>query len=282
MLYKEYIDEAAKEVVKIYGPDAMGNRIEKFRNFFEDATISSVINSGRAYFSSASNIPTLNLSQALIGAGINKKGELPMGRWFITNELKDSNIENIIEEILNNKMKNLINTMKGGEGKHGVNRYLAENPKSDPNAYEIVDTITTYNNLVACGKTPPEDIKTDLDNMFSQRKKNFMENDIGMDNAAYKMCEFCYQPESLDDYPLPAVTIEAMKKIASLDLYSRQQERDGKTLFDNVAEVENLKNCFYASQIIKPGFLDDFTDDLNLLYNKTKENREKNNQHQLE
>ena len=69
-----------------------------------------------------------------------------------------------------------------------------------------------------------------------------------------------------------------MRKIASLDLYSRQQIRDGGKLFDNVREVETVKNYFNASNNIKPVFLDTFKVDLENLYDMAKENRQKNNQ----
>lgn len=278
MKYEEYIKEALKETLTIYGPDAYGH-IEEFREFFEDATILSAMRGEtKQVFSSAGDTPTNNIRQALIGSGINKKGQLPMGRSFLTKQLEDDEMQNIIDEYLDAKIQNLIDVIKGSEKEYGVNKYLRENPNSDPNAFQMVDLFTTYNNLVACGRTPPEDIKADLDNMFSQRKRNFIENGIGTDNVAYRMCEFCYKPQSLDDYPLPAVTIAAMRKIASLDLYSRQQERDGKLLFDNVAEVEEVRNYLNASNIVKPNFLKKFEDDLEQIYGMAKDNKEKNNE----
>lgn len=66
-----------------------------------------------------------------------------------------------------------------------------------------------------------------------------------------------------------------MKKLASLDLYSRQQIRDSGPLFDNIAEVETVKNYFAASNTIKPEFLNQFKEDLENLYNVTKENKDK-------
>lgn len=200
-----------------------------------------------------------------------------MGRCFLTNMLDDKNINSIVEKNLHNKMTHLINKIRGGNGEYGVNKYLSENPKSDPNAYEIVDVLTAYNNLVALGKELPEDIKKDLDNMFYQRKQNFIENGIGTDSASYRICEFCYKPENLDDYPLPAVTIATLRKIASLDLYSRQQIRDNGLLFDNVSEVETVLNYFKASNDVKPGYLDMFKLDLANIYNMARKNREKSN-----
>lgn len=279
MKYKQYIEEAVKETRNNYGPDAYGH-IEEFREFFEDATRVSVLQGAKPIFTSAGDTPTDNIRQALIGSGINKKGQLPIGRSFLTNQLEDDEMQNIIDEYLDAKMQNLIDVIKGSEKEYGVNRYLEENPNSDPNAFQMVDLFTTYNNLVACGRTPREDIKAELDNMFSQRKRNFIENGIGTDNAAYRMCEFCYKPESSDDYPLPAVTIAAMRKIASLNLYSRQQERDGKPLFDNVAEVEQVRNYLNASNIVKPNFLKEFEHDLEQIYGMAKDSKEKNKENQ--
>lgn len=281
MLYDEYINEALKETLNIYGPDAFG-RMDEFRSFFEDATVLSFVKEHDAVFTSAGNVATVNIKQALIGSGISKNGQLPIGRCYLTHELEDDTMQNRVHEKLNEKTEALINKMKGRGNEYGINRYLAENPKSDPNAFEMVDVLSTYHNLVACGKTPPEDIKADLDNMFAQRKQNFIENGIGTDGAAYRICEFCYQPENLEDYPLPAVTIAAMRKIASLDLYSRQQIRDQGPLFDNVAEVEGVKNYFNASNEVKPGFLDQFRGDLENIYTMAKENREKNHQKERE
>lgn len=279
MLYEEYIKEVLKETLTIYGPDAF-NRLEDFRIFFEDATLLSAMKGHQILFTSAGNIPTSNIRQSLIASGIQKSGQLPIGRCYLTNILEDNNIQDIAEKKLDDKMKILTSRMRGEGGEYGINRYIAENPNSDPNAFEMVDMFSTYNNLVAFGKNPPEDIKTDLDSMFSHRKRNFIENGIGTDSAAYRMCEFCYRPENLEDYPLPAVTIAAMRKIASLDLYTRQQVRDGGPLFDNVAEVETIKNYFRASDSVKPGFLDAFKDDLENIYHTARENNEKNNQKQ--
>ncbi|MCI8546359.1 MAG: hypothetical protein HFJ44_03910 [Clostridia bacterium] len=277
MLYDDYIKESLNETINIYGPDTVG-RMEDFKTFFEDATLLSAIKGHQLAFTSAGNIPTSNISQALIGSGINKSGQLPIGRCYLTNILDDENLQKIIDEKLNQKMVGLINKVQGKGNEYGINRYIAENPKSDPNAFEMVDVLSTYNNLIAFGKTPPENVKSDLDTMFSHRRQNFIENGIGLDSAAYRICEFCHNPNNFASYPIPAVTIAAMRKIASLDLYSRQQIRDGGKLFDNVREVETVKNYFNASNNIKPVFLDTFKVDLENLYDMAKENRQKNNQ----
>lgn len=271
MLYEEYIKEALIQTINIYGPDAIGH-IEEFKEFFENATLLSAIKGHRMYFTSAGEMLTSNIYQALIGSGINKNGKLPIGKCYISEELEDDNIQNIIEKKLDSSMQNLIDRMKA------INEYIAENPKSDPNAFEMVDVISTYNNLVAFGKNPPESIKQDIDKMFFHRKQNFIENGIGTDSVAYKICEFCYNKDNLNKYPLPAVTIAAMRKIASLDLYSRQQERDGGQLFDNVTEVEAVKNYFNASNVVNPGFLEQFKGDLENIYNMAKDNKERNNE----
>lgn len=277
MLYDDYIKEALKETLNIYGPDTVG-RMEDFKTFFEDATLLSAFKGHQLAFTSAGNTPTYNISQSLIGSGISKTGQLPIGRCYLTNILEDDNIQSIVDEKLAQKMDGLINKMQGKGNEYGITRYISENPKSDPNAFEMVDVLSTYNNLVAFGKTLPEDVKSELDNMFSHRKQNFIENGIGTDSAAYRICEFCHDTNDFASYPIPAVTIAAMSKIASLDLYSRQQIRDDGPLFDNVSEVEAVMNYFNASNNLKPGFLDEFKKDLESIYNMAKQNRQKNNQ----
>ena len=275
MLYDEFIKNVLNETLSIYGPDTIGH-MEQFKEFFEDSILYSAIKGNRIIVTSADNMVTSNIQQALIGSGIKKDGLLPIGgKCYSTNILDDNNIPSIVKTKLETKTNALVNKMKGGNDEYGINKFIAENPNSDPNAYEIVDVVTTYNNLIASGQNIPDDIKTDINNMFSHRKKNFAENGIGLDSAAYRICEFCYNPENSGNYPLPAVTIEAMKKLASLDLYSRQQIRDNGPLFDNVAEVETVKNYFKASNSIKPGLLEPFKQDLDNIYNMAKENKDK-------
>lgn len=278
MLYDEFVKNVLNETLSIYGPDTIGH-MEQFKEFLEDSILSSAIKGNKIAVTSASNMVTSNVQQALIGSGIKKDGLLPIGgKCYSTNVLDDNNMPNIVKMQLEAKTNSLVSKMKG---KYGINKYIADNPNSDPNAYEIVDVLTTYNNLVASGQNIPDDIKADIDNMFLHRKKNFAQNGIGLDSTAYKICEFCYNPENSGNYPLPAVTIEAMKKLASLDLYSRQQIRDKGPLFDNVAEVETVKNYFAASNTINPGFLDQFKEDLENLYNVTKENKDKQKEDKL-
>ena len=98
MLYDDYIKESLNETINIYGPDTVG-RMEDFKTFFEDATLLSAIKGHQLAFTSAGNIPTSNISQALIGSGINKSGQLPIGRCYLTNILDDENLQKIIDEI---------------------------------------------------------------------------------------------------------------------------------------------------------------------------------------
>ncbi len=43
------------------------------------------------------------LVKLLIGSGINKSGQLPIGRCYLTNILDDENLQKIIDEKLNQK-----------------------------------------------------------------------------------------------------------------------------------------------------------------------------------
>lgn len=45
-----------------------------------------------------------------------------------------------------------------------------------PDAYEMVDVFTMYHNLIASDRGVSEDLKSDLDDIFSHRKQNFIEN----------------------------------------------------------------------------------------------------------
>ncbi len=280
--YDNYMKEAVSQVINIYGPDAIGHKLEEFKTFFEDYTMIASIKGRQSVFSSASDTPTQNLQQALIASGIQKEGKLPIGKCFYTIKLEDDDLQDTIEQKLTHKLEDLEAKMRGGKGYYGINRYISENPHSDPNAYEMVDVLTTYHNLVACGKQPSNDLKQDIDAMFQKRKQNFIENGIGTDSAAYRICEFCQNSGNLGKGPIPEVTIAAMRKIASLDLYTRQQERDHGVPFDNVAEVEGVRNYFHASENLQPGFLDRFQEDLERIYTMAKENKEKNKAREYE
>lgn len=151
--------------------------------------------------------------------------------------------------------------------------WIRENPNTDPNAYEMT-------NLFLLGaKYAHEgfDINVDtLTKMWNIRSGNFEQVGISKDNFVYRICEDSYK-SVVEDKPLvnDEASHHALRKMAAIGLWLKQQQRDGETLhYDNTQELLQLVEASRTLKGVHPELFDKykFMDNLNVLSRLQPEN----------
>mgnify|MGYP000495445421 CR=1 FL=1 len=166
--------------------------------------------------------------------------------------------DNIPSSTFNTTSKNVLN-------------WIEENRDSfdwakDPNAYEMT-------NLFLFGaKYSHEGKDVDIDSltkMWNIRSRDFERCNIGENNFVYAICHDSYQ-SALSGKAMvnDENSHHALRKMAGLGLYLKQQQRDtGKVSFNNPQELLQLLQCSSSLKTFHPELFDKyaFEDNINVL-----------------
>lgn len=166
--------------------------------------------------------------------------------------------DNIPSSTFNTTSKNVLN-------------WIEENRDSfdwakDPNAYEMT-------NLFLFGaKYSHEGKDVDIDSltkMWNIRSRDFERCNIGENNFVYAICHDSYQ-SALSGKAMvnDENSHHALRKIAGLGLYLKQQQRDtGEVSFNNPQELLQLLQCSSSLKTFHPELFDKyaFEDNINVL-----------------
>ena len=166
--------------------------------------------------------------------------------------------DNIPSSTINTTSKNVLN-------------WIEENRDSfdwakDPNAYEMT-------NLFLFGaKYSHEGKDVDIDSltkMWNIRSRDFERCNIGENNFVYAICHDSYQ-SALSGKAMvnDENSHHALRKMAGLGLYLKQQQRDtGEVSFNNPQELLQLLQCSSSLKTFHPELFDKyaFEDNINVL-----------------
>lgn len=133
----------------------------------------------------------------------------------------------------------------------------------DPNAYEIV------NLFLFGGKYAQEGIEIDLktlSKMWQIRSKDFEGCNIGPNHFVYAICSDAYQSAVSGKAMVnDENSHHALRKMAGIGLYLKQQQRDnGQISYNNPQELLSLLGCSKTLQSFHPGLFEKYAFGKNL------------------
>lgn len=166
--------------------------------------------------------------------------------------------DNIPSSTFNTTSKNVLNWIK-------ENRDAFDWAK-DPNAYEMTNLFLFGAKYSHEGK----DIDIDtLTQMWDIRSKDFEGCNIGDNNFVYAICQDAYQ-SIISGKPMvnDENSHHALRKMAGLGLYLKQQQRDSGTItFNNPQELLQLLQCSSSLKTFHPELFDKyaFEENINIL-----------------
>ena len=168
--------------------------------------------------------------------------------------------DNIPSSTFNTTSKNVLN-------------WIEENRDSfdwakDPNAYEMTNLFLFGAKYSHEGK----DVNIDtLTKMWNIRSHDFERCNISEINFVYAICQDCYQAALTGRAIVnDENSHHALRKMAGLGLYLKQQQRDTKEVsFNNPQELLQLLQCSSSLKTFHPDLFDRyaFEDNINLLCN---------------
>lgn len=161
--------------------------------------------------------------------------------------------DNIPSYTFNSTSKNVLNWIEENRDKDG----------KDPNSYEMT-------NLFLFGaKYYHEGEKIDIDTlskMWNIRSKDFERCNISDNNFVYRICEDSYQ-SIISGKPLvnDENSHHALRKMAGLGLYLKQQQRDMGTIsYNNPQELLQLLQCSSSLKTFHPDLFDKYAFETNI------------------
>lgn len=136
----------------------------------------------------------------------------------------------------------------------------------DPNAYEMVNLFLFGGKYSREGK----EIDTEaLTRMWEIRSNDFERCDIGTNNFVYRICQDSYNSAILGKAMVnDENSHHALRKMAGLGLYLKQQQRDrGEISYNNVQELLQLLQCSSSLKTFHPELFERyaFTKNINAL-----------------
>lgn len=168
--------------------------------------------------------------------------------------------DNIPSSMFNNTSKNVLNWIEENHDSYDWAK--------DPNAYEMT-------NLFLFGaKYSQERKNVDIDTltkMWNIRSNDFKRCNIGENNFVYAICQDAYNA-ALSGKALvnDENSHHALRKMAGLGLYLKQQQRDtGKVSYNNPQELLNLLQCSSSLKTFHPQLFNkySFEENINVLCN---------------
>ncbi len=143
----------------------------------------------------------------------------------------------------------------------------------DPNSYEMVNLFLFGSKYSHEGKSINIDT---LSQIWNIRSSDFSLCNISKNNFVYQICQDSYE-SILSNKPLvnDENSHHALRKMAGLGLYLKQQQRDtGKVFYDNPQELLHFLECSNSLKTFHPNLFDryGFKENINVLCNLQLEN----------
>ncbi len=165
---------------------------------------------------------------------------------------------NIPSSTFNSTSNNVLNWIKENRDKYDWAK--------DPNAYEMVNLFLFGAKYSHEGK----DVNTDtLTQMWNIRSKDFQGCNISENSFIYQICEDSYQ-SMISGKPMvnDENSHHALRKMAGLGLYLKQQQRDNDQItYNNPQELLQFLECSKSLKTLHPELFDKylFTKNINVL-----------------
>ena len=157
--------------------------------------------------------------------------------------------DNIPSSTFNSTSKNILNWIE-------ENRNAFEWAK-DPNAYEMTNLFLFGAKYSHEGK----DINIDtLTKMWNIRSQDFEHCNITPNNFVYAICQDAYK-SVISDKPLinDENSHHALRKMAGLGLFLKQQQRDNRTIsYNNPQELLQLLKCSHSLKVFHSNLFDKY------------------------
>ena len=166
--------------------------------------------------------------------------------------------DNIFASSFNSTSENILNWINENRDRYDWAK--------DPNAYELTNLFLFGGKYAQEGK----DINTDtLTSMWDIRSADFSRCNISSTHFVYGICEDAYQ-SAISGHALvnDENSHHALRKMAGIGLYLKQQQRDtGSISFNNPQELLQLLQCSSSLKTFHPDLFDKyaFKDNLNVL-----------------
>lgn len=165
----------------------------------------------------------------------------------------------------------------------GITGWIKDNRQvKDPNAFEMANV------FLFAGKYRQEGYDIDmapLDEMWDIRSKDFANCGISENNFVYKICEDAYnsakQGRALVN---DENSHHALRKMAGIGLWLKQQQRDGEQLhYENLQEYQLLIESSKTLKSVHPDLFGKYKFDKNIdvLYNLIERNLDEQTKNQL-
>lgn len=252
-----FVRKATEDTKIIYGQIASPEKLSLFSELLKDKTADDVI-MGRAYmvdnkdqrficYAMSGDVPTNNIRYALVASGISSYGTISDNRCYPTVSLSpDENVVEQAKEYRQNanevemKISGIYNWMQNDEHAKAA----------DPNAYELVELFAKVNNVKLSGGEISPKAEQQLNEIWENRKNNFVSNGIGRDNLSYQICNDCFNGTLSQQY-IDLASIKALQKMAAVDLWLRQEKRNGNEVqYNNDHELTEIGNYINASKMV--------------------------------
>lgn len=250
-----FVNRAAADTKQIFGDIATNEKLYWFSQFLKDYVVTAIINGrfevgsmGKSMtgYTSGGNIPTRNVAYALTASGISNKGILPDKSCYCTVTL--SSEEKVVDEAKRNKMSASLVEIRI----KNVYDWFQSDPTAknlDPNAFELIELFIMANNVKNSGGKLSEVSQQQLNELWENRKTNYVSNGIGNDNLAYKICSDCYDGE-LSKNNIDLASMKALQTIAGVDLWMNQEKRNcSEVRYDNVDQLTEIMNYIGAAKL---------------------------------
>ena len=160
---------------------------------------------------------------------------------------------------------------------NGVYGWFSSDPNAkslDPNAYELTGLFIDANNARLDGKAISEEASSHLNEMWENRRENYLKNNIGTNNLSFRICSDCYDGK-LSNTKFSTEATALLQRLAGVSLYLNQEVRNnGFVNYNNIWELQEIENN--AKIAMNQGYdlseyLDGFVIELNELTKKKEE-----------
>lgn len=182
--------------------------------------------------------------------------------------------DNILAQDFNNTARGITNWIRENRIKHEWAK--------DPNAYEMANVFLFGAKYASQGQQI--DIDT-LDEMWEMRSKDFENCNVSRNHFVYRICEDAHTSvQNGKALVNDENSHHALRKMAGIGLYLKQQQRDGqKPQYNNLQELQNLIEVSRTLKGVHPDLFDKykFSENINVLCSLIERNLDEQTKEQL-
>lgn len=182
--------------------------------------------------------------------------------------------DNISSQDFNNRAKGITDWIRENRNVHQWAK--------DPNAYEMANVFLFGAKYISEGKSI--DTNT-LKEMWEMRSKDFQNCNISENHFVYRICQDAYDSvQNSRALVNDENSHHALRKMAGIGLYLKQQQRDGKKVqYDNLQELQTLIDTSKTLKNIHPDLFEKykFSENINVLCSLIERNLDEQTKQQL-